>query len=197
MREYHKWRIYYKKRVSVSAHATPRPMAVPAVGPGHQRAQRRAMADREQDAAGSYQRGRGMLAVPMVPVGGSLVWTPSPAAGSAAVCSGSLTWADCGPPGAGSGAGFSRALTADTLGWVKQIHGSPTALWLGWDLLARHWHAAGSHISARQHVLPGRPGGSASLRVPALRHAGTTTLAARHAGWSVVQPPPQPLARDR
>ena len=32
MREYHKWRIYYKKRVSGSAHAAPRPVAVPAVG---------------------------------------------------------------------------------------------------------------------------------------------------------------------
>lgn len=32
MREYHKWRIYYKKRVSGSARAAPCPVAVPAVG---------------------------------------------------------------------------------------------------------------------------------------------------------------------
>lgn len=32
MREYHKWRIYYKKRVSGSARAVPHPVAVPAVG---------------------------------------------------------------------------------------------------------------------------------------------------------------------
>lgn len=32
MREYHKWRIYYKKRVSGSAHAAPCPVAVPAAG---------------------------------------------------------------------------------------------------------------------------------------------------------------------
>lgn len=32
MREYHKWRIYYKKRVSASAHAAHCPVAVPAVG---------------------------------------------------------------------------------------------------------------------------------------------------------------------
>lgn len=32
MREYHKWRIYYKKRVSGSAHAVFHPVAVPAVG---------------------------------------------------------------------------------------------------------------------------------------------------------------------
>lgn len=32
MREYHKWRIYYKKRVSGSDPVAPRPMAVPVVG---------------------------------------------------------------------------------------------------------------------------------------------------------------------
>lgn len=32
MREYHKWRIYYKKRVSGSAHAVPCTVVVPAVG---------------------------------------------------------------------------------------------------------------------------------------------------------------------
>lgn len=32
MREYHKWRIYYKKRVSGSACAAPCPMAVQVVG---------------------------------------------------------------------------------------------------------------------------------------------------------------------
>lgn len=32
MREYHKWRIYYKKRVSGFARAAPHPVAVPAVG---------------------------------------------------------------------------------------------------------------------------------------------------------------------
>lgn len=32
MREYHKWRIYYKKRVSGSARAVPHPVAVPAAG---------------------------------------------------------------------------------------------------------------------------------------------------------------------
>lgn len=32
MREYHKWRIYYKKRVSVSVRAAPHPVAVSAVG---------------------------------------------------------------------------------------------------------------------------------------------------------------------
>lgn len=32
MREYHKWRIYYKKRVSGSAHDAACPMVVPVVG---------------------------------------------------------------------------------------------------------------------------------------------------------------------
>ena len=93
MREYHKWRIYYKKRVSGSVHAAPCPD-----GTGHQRAQRGATADQERDVAGSCQGWRGTLAASTVPVGWSSVGTLSPAARSAGVCSGSPTWGDCTLP---------------------------------------------------------------------------------------------------
>lgn len=98
MREYHKWRIYYKKRVSGSAHAVPCSGA--SSGTGHQHAQHGAVAYWERDMAGSCQHGRGMLAAVMVLVQGSSVGTPSPVACGAAVCSGSRSWADCALPGA-------------------------------------------------------------------------------------------------
>lgn len=99
-----------------------------------------------------------------------------------AVCSAPCALADCSLPFAPPGAGFGSASTAHVLGWVEQGQH-----W-GWAGICRH--AAGSHISPCQHVLPGRLGGSMLLWLPALLRLAPQPWppATRGGAWSSLTP---------
>lgn len=192
MREYHKWRIYYKKRVSGSACAAPHPMAVPAVG-----------WDVSVRNVEPWLTGSGTWQA-LSSVGGGC-WLPlwckwrGSRQGPCLQLPAVLRCAPAARPGLTvtclvHDLQLGLAAHPQHMCWCGSSRATAHPQRSGWAGIC--WHATGSHVSPRQRVLPGRPGGSASLPAPALRHAGTTTLASHHAGWSVVQPPPQLLAQD-